>query len=212
MQVRTATEAILYTNSSLVKIKKEQGELSANAFISFILTDLVMSFNVGKTMNEAQIIEATKLLQQDYYFLKPSELKYCFNNAKMGKYGQLYDRIDMAVIFGWIEKYLEERIEIVVLENKNKNNEYNSGLMHESVAESLKSVFVEEIKPVVKPTQREWTEREKIVQDIFKEFDLLHREKPYKPNESLRMVSYNGQELSQDEYLLLRINELGLNG
>lgn len=218
MELRTPKQAIFFNNPSLAVIKKECGQMATDSFITEILTDLVMSFNVGKTMNEMQIVEMVKLIQVDYYFLKPSELKYCFNNAKMGKYGQLYDRIDMSVIFYWLERYMEERTNVVITENQNKNKELNtfdSTNVQPKFLEILKNA-VKSVDPVkeinmdlIEPKPREKTEQEILVQEIFTEFDELYREKPdSEKEEPFRTIQYQQKNITQDEFLFIRLEEL----
>lgn len=121
-QPKTALQAIKSESVSVVRLKDQpNGEIISKAFLSFIITDLVQSFNVGKTMNDMQIAFAVNGIQSDYYFMKLDELKYCFDQAKKGKYGAMYDRIDAAVIFEWIEMYLAERVELIISERQNEN-------------------------------------------------------------------------------------------
>lgn len=203
---KTAKEALKFDNKSLVNIKKNHGEIRTNAFIASILSNLVMSFNVGKTMNEYQLADAVNLVKNEYYFLKPSELQYCFNQAKLGRYGQLYDRIDVSVIVNFIEKYLEERMNVVIEENTNKNKEYNSGVMDEKVVEKLKALLNSvntEKKPEPKQTEAEI--------DVFKgfvdEFGKLALRSEIEGANG-RFVDYKGKILNVDEYCRMRYKEL----
>lgn len=55
--------------------------------------------------------------------MKPEDFKLCFNNAKRGVYGTMYDRIDGAVIFGWLQKYSDSRLNRAEEINTEKHNE-----------------------------------------------------------------------------------------
>ena len=68
-----------------------------------------MFFNVGKIMNDNQAAQTADLIIEEYYFLKPDDFKLCFNRAKKGLYGKVYDRIDGAVILEWLGRYEKER-------------------------------------------------------------------------------------------------------
>ena len=74
-----------------------------------IIIDVVMFFNVGKIMNDNQAAQTADLIIEEYYFLKPDDFKLCFNRAKKGLYGKVYDRIDGAVILEWLGRYEKER-------------------------------------------------------------------------------------------------------
>lgn len=110
-------------------LTNEVGETVLNALLTLAVTDLVNSFNVGKTMNDDQIVYVVETIKVDYYFIRIDELKYCFNQARKGRYGQIYDRIDAAIICQWIDKYLEERLgvnyELKAEEEKKEVDSFN---------------------------------------------------------------------------------------
>lgn len=60
----------------------------------------------------------------------------------------------------------------------------------------------------VKPEPREKTEAELVIQDIFIEFDELHKQKENGHKDSIRIVNYNGKEYTQEDFLRLRLEEL----
>lgn len=64
-------------------------------------------------MGERQIAETVRMIIDDFYYLNFDDLKFCFNNAKKGKYGKIYDRIDGNIIYSWVQKYGNERVEVV---------------------------------------------------------------------------------------------------
>lgn len=94
----------------MAKFKSESGETSARALMAYMLADTLENLNVGKTMNDVQVARACDLILDEFYFLKPDDFKLCFNRVLAGKYGQIYDRVDIQVIFGWLNKYCDERI------------------------------------------------------------------------------------------------------
>lgn len=126
---KTAKEALNTTIPQVSVLKNEIGETILNALLTLAVSDLVNSFNIGKTMNDEQIVFVVETIKIDYYFIRLDELKYCFNQAKKGRYGQIYDRIDCATICQWVEKYFEERMEVVyglrVEEEKQEVDNFN---------------------------------------------------------------------------------------
>lgn len=228
LQPTTAIQAFSAQTQSIARIKKEMGDLMINAFLTLALTELVESFNIGKTMNQQQIVFTVEAIKTDYYFLKPEELKYCFNNAKKGKYGVMYDRIDCAVICDWIEKYLEERLSLVFekqIEDQKKgiaSGEEVLGFLSEQrilKPSDLLKIAIEPKPPILK--DRERTPQEIIVQGIFTEFDTEWSKIPVEPpgtKKAFRMIEYTflkdkkqiTKQVSQEEFLQIRLEEMKL--
>lgn len=204
LPTKTVSDALYSQSPSLSVIKKEMGDEKTKAFLSVIITDLVMSFNIGKTMNTNQVAETVILIQSNYYFLKPSELKYCFDNAKMGRYGQLYDRIDSSIIFDWIEKYLEERMETCVSENQKQNYEFNSILVHENVLKAIR-MGLEKPKEEPKEFVIQTDEQRELCNQIFLEFDKIFG---LAEVQGKKFIDYNGKILDIDEFLKIRLTEI----
>ncbi len=94
---------------SLAKVRKTYGEEFTEGYVAVWITNLVEFFEVGKRMGENQILETAMLVMQDYYMLTLADINLVFTRAKKGEYGQLYDRLDGAVILSWFRKYFEER-------------------------------------------------------------------------------------------------------
>jgi hypothetical protein len=61
-------------------------------------------------MNDKQLIETCKLIINEFYFLKVSDLQLFFQRFKTGYYGQLFDRLDGQIIMLKLREYTEERI------------------------------------------------------------------------------------------------------
>lgn len=94
---------------SIAVMNKEFGEIKLRAFLSLVIVDVAMFFSVGKMMNDTQAAQTVDLIIEEFYFFKPDDFKLCFNRAKRGVYGKVYDRIDGQVIFEWLNTYRNER-------------------------------------------------------------------------------------------------------
>jgi hypothetical protein len=90
-------------------IRKHHGESASIAILTLLIDNINDFFNVVRPMNPAQIVDTSKLILQDYYFYKPEEFKLCFDRAKKGQYGKVFDRIDGSIIFEWLRLYDSER-------------------------------------------------------------------------------------------------------
>jgi hypothetical protein len=94
---------------SLAKVRKIYGENFSEGYVVIWITNLVEFFQVGKRMGENQILETAMLVLEDYYMLTLADINLVFTRAKKGFYGELYDRLDGAIILTWFRKYFEER-------------------------------------------------------------------------------------------------------
>lgn len=115
---RTVEDAVNSITPELAVFKKKCGETSLYAVMTILINDLIDFFSVGKTMGQNQIVSTIKLIVEDFYYLKIEDFKLCFNNAKRGKYGKVYDRIDGNVIYDWIIQYNQERMDFCMFEDE----------------------------------------------------------------------------------------------
>lgn len=131
LQVATVDDALQSKSPALVTMKSEYGEAVMLATLSLFIIDAVKFFNIGKSMDADQVAQTAKLIAKDYYYLKPEDFRLCFDNAKRGKYGQLFDRLDGAVIFGWLENYVNGRLnrgEELSLAKHNEGRKFDEGV------------------------------------------------------------------------------------
>lgn len=211
---RTAAEVFHCEGVTIAQVKRafgEDGDTAQTALLGIIVAELVQAFNVGKTMDGMQVAFTVNGIKEDYWFIKLEALKLCFDNAKKGKYGTMYDRIDAAVIFGWIDKFLDEQVEIAAVERQKENKQHSQGTIH---LEYLKTVSknLEENKKIVdmsliEPKPRELTEQEKFIQDCFKEFDETHRTQSQPHTDTCRMVVVDKKSLTQNEFVLYKLEK-----
>jgi hypothetical protein len=119
---RTVEDAVNSITPELAVFKKECGEARLYAVLTILINDLIDFFSVGKTMGQNQLVDTIKLIVEDFYYLKIEDFKLCFNNAKKGRYGKVYDRIDGNVIYNWVAQYNEERTAFCIC-NDEKNSQ-----------------------------------------------------------------------------------------
>ena len=68
-------------------------------------------FNVKGGITEAQAVQTAALWIEQYPLETFEDLLLCLKNAKIGKYGTVYNRIDGQTIFAWFRAYLDEKYE-----------------------------------------------------------------------------------------------------
>lgn len=106
--------------------RKEYGDHVARAVVVLAICDLIDFFNVGQPMNDRQIAQTADLVLDKFWMLKLEDLRVCFDRAKSGKYGQVYNRIDGQVIMTWMDTYLEERLEIAEANSEHLHHRHQS--------------------------------------------------------------------------------------
>jgi len=121
------------------------------------------------------------------------------------------DTFSAKMVLEVVEAYKKYKISVVKSSRKEPGK--TTFQIAEGVLSKMKPETLEYLKKIGKPEgkkelPREKTEQELIIQDIFREFDALHREKPYNANESIRTIPYNGQQLTQDKFLQIRLDEI----
>ena len=67
------------------------------------------SVNIQFNMDGKQVAECAFEIAKDFPNMLMSELETCLQNGKKGKYGELFNRLDMSVIFTWIRKFEDQR-------------------------------------------------------------------------------------------------------
>ena len=95
------------------------GVYTVKALLNILVVDVVGFFNIGKNMDAPQVIQTVELILEEYPYFKPEDFKLCFNRAKKGQYGKLYDRLDGQVILDWLTVYdLERTMEVEAIRAK----------------------------------------------------------------------------------------------
>ena len=122
---KTVNDVFQSPSCSIAVMNKNFGEMKLRAFMVNIIIDLVMFFNVGKTMKDTQAAQTADLIIEEFYFFKPDDFKLCFNRAKKGLYGKVYDRIDGAVILEWLGRYDQERGSIAMDDSINNSKSWD---------------------------------------------------------------------------------------
>lgn len=96
---------------SLSVLCREISLAGVRAVLSIMVGNVVLFFNVGKTMSVKQVAMTCDLILEAFPYFKLEDLALCFKKAMLLEYGKLYDRMDGGVIIEWLRKYAATRDE-----------------------------------------------------------------------------------------------------
>lgn len=109
IRVTTIESAMSGATPALSTVRKYQGDELAKDAVVEIITEAALMLNIGKNLKTHQIEFLADEILLNWYYLTLEEIKYLMRQGITGKYGELYDRLDVAVISGWLERYDEQR-------------------------------------------------------------------------------------------------------
>jgi hypothetical protein len=113
---------------SIVKIKKTYGEDFIQAYIEGWIVNLREFLNLGRKMTDEQTHETAMIIVDEYYNLTIADINIIFKRAKLGRWGQIYDRLDGQVILSWFDKYFQERCKVAADKSILEADKYKGSL------------------------------------------------------------------------------------
>lgn len=219
-------QAVNAESLSLAKIKLASPE-SAKLILEALISEVVLFFNVGKTMSEHQIKATADLMLSDMQAknMKPEDYRVMFDNAKRGMYGKQYDRLDGQVIFEWINTYWDERSSLIEQmhidqHNKTMSQQFDKSEVNpEGQARVIKEIkdaltFIDPEPPALQtldtqdPAPRVIDEKNAFIQKCFEDFDKEYRLRGLKG--PVRCITYGGRPVDQVEFTELKLKEANL--
>lgn len=130
--VKTMQDAISNSAPSIITVKKQLQKRDGNStmisdVLKLMVAKTVRAFNITRNIEPQQIIDCVETIEQEFYFLKLSEVHLILRDAKMGKYGKLYERIDEPTIIGWFQDYVDKRVTHFTQENERLHDAATAG-------------------------------------------------------------------------------------
>lgn len=111
---------------SLITIKKEMGGGYIRAHIELYLHDLRKFLNIKNNFDDEQILKTADFILSEYWMLNLADITLFFKYVKLGRYGNLYGRLDGQVILSWLDVYFNERCEAASLDSEKESSIYKS--------------------------------------------------------------------------------------
>lgn len=96
----------------ICEVIKITGHGQVVAFVEFELIKVVALVSVGNNLNDSQIQFVATQLVEMFPNESLADFKIAFQRGCMGQYGEIF-RMDGIVLRGWMEKYLDEKYQVV---------------------------------------------------------------------------------------------------
>lgn len=74
------------------------------------LIELNEMMDLKSPMTNAQILMCARMIMEDYYYLKSTDLALFFTRIIKGEYGMMYESLSITKIMSWLAIYSEERM------------------------------------------------------------------------------------------------------
>lgn len=75
-------------------------------------------------MTDEQTQETAMLIVDEFFNLNLADINFIFKNAKLGRYGKYYDRLDGQIILSWFEEHFNNRCKLAADESIREADKY----------------------------------------------------------------------------------------
>lgn len=123
IDIKTVADVVKTDAMALSQLRNDLGKDSLLALLELHIWSLNESMNLNNKLSEFQVQEIATEILSIYYYLKVEDIYLIFRRAKRGEFGKVYGSLSMIDIFGWFEKYNEERTTYYI--NQNIENRHN---------------------------------------------------------------------------------------
>ena len=200
LTVTTRELAQFSGSKGLAGLKAATSPLVVQVFLSKAIYKCVDTFKVGQKMDKADLMETAQIVMNDYYYLKPEEIKFVLEGAKRGEYGQVFNRVDLPVVLGWFRSYDEKRSQIAINKNVQQNTEHKKDHLGLPTLDEVKAVHEKMKAPDYSEPKTEGEKVNDRVRVWVKEFiDKSINEK------GIYYIELDGKKMDQNEYLEYKI-------
>ena len=128
-------------NSKSLSFYKKQDKQYGFRFLVLALVEANDQLNIDGKMSDVQIGVAAKILDGKYWFFTPDDFRLAFMNGVTGKYGKIYNRLDIGVICGWLDEYNVDRTQYAIDKHSKYKESYESREGKVTNEEEYKELF-----------------------------------------------------------------------
>jgi hypothetical protein len=135
--ITTVKQALEQSTSSLAKIKKNVGAVRTEALIKVYLVRLNDLLDLKKPLSEEAINEIANILTTEYYNLTMTDVVFVLQQAIKGKYGEMFESLNIPKVIKWFETYFNERCNTAEQMSNDERNKHNSLFGRERSSEAV---------------------------------------------------------------------------
>lgn len=169
---RTVAKAISSGMPSLSILVRTMGDKKVEAYIKLWLIDLNETLGLKTPLKEHQIDTIAFYIVDKYRNLNIADINLIFNNAKLGEYKGVYDRVTIPTVMGWFKQYFDDRC------NTAAEISYQEHVQHKSAFANFQRNSEERAESFKKA--REWYGMEQTKQRIEEAKEELKNKKSEK--------------------------------
>lgn len=207
LQVRTIDDVLGAPTPQLSSLKRGDDKSVPLSILIELIAEVRQNLNVGKNMNNAQVVKAAQMLYDAYWWYKPEDFKLCFQKLIAGEYGKQYDVLDVQVLLQACRQYDLERVEALEEKRRAERLERENQAIDASerteedqqkwqeFSRVMNSIQIKQVDPKPVPVR---------VLDIWQrwliKFDELWRKRGNKAL-SVKFIKRGGKMLSSEDFL-----------
>lgn len=142
---------------TLAEWRREDEEFATDA-LAVMIDSAQQAIGVNNVMTEQALKYcAADLLTDDrYYYLSIADLKIVFRMARRGDFGRLYERINEATVYSWLEQYVDIRTKEADRQSFDAHNGRNRyEITPEQLDRLYQSLKMQPVKTQLPPTDEE---------------------------------------------------------
>ena len=94
---------------TLATVRKYQEEQTALDAIVEIISFAAALVNTERNLTPMQVEYIAAEIMEQYFYLTLGDIRFLMKQGIAGKYGEIYGRLDVPVVMGWVEKYADDR-------------------------------------------------------------------------------------------------------
>lgn len=126
---RSLTIDIAIKSTQIEDLIKVAGEKDVLKAITGAILMASEYFNVKGEISDSQAVQTASLFMEQFPMETFEDLLICLKNAKIGKYGPVYNRFDGQMVFTWFRLYLDEKYERFEQLKKNEKDDLTAQTM-----------------------------------------------------------------------------------
>ena len=124
--ITTVKQALEQSTSSLAVIKRNVGVTRTEALIKVYLVRMNDLLDLKKPLSEDAINEIANILTTEYYNLNMTDVVFVIQQAIKGKYGEMFESLNIPKVIKWFEIYFNERCNTAEQMSYEESHKYKS--------------------------------------------------------------------------------------